>query len=975
VSDPVVVPRADDPLVSVVFVTHGGWEWLRRALAALRDNTDRVYEVIVVDSASPDDTAQRLRTELDGVRLELHDENIGFARACNAGADLATGRYLCFLNIDALVEPGWLPPLLEQAEQPRTGAVFPMLLEPDGTVQEAGSVVDSLGWAHALGAGRAPESFALRFTRAIDYGSAACMLVERRQFAELGGFDPAYGAGYYEDADFCFRLRAHGLRSVYEPRSRVVHARHGASSSERARELMLANRGHFYAHWASALAQRPRLTEIATNPRHALAARDADARERILVIDDRVPFSDRGSGDPRMAKMLLELVDLWPDSRVTLLAAEPTDAELYAEPLLARGIEVEVAADPSQLGDWFDERLFHYGVVVVSRPQNVQRFEGWLERTQPQALRVYDIEALASRRLERQELFAADGEERDRIRLEAGRTRIVEGDFVRTANALFCVSTEEMTAAREHAPDKPAFIVSSYVDVVEPVPGFHEREGAIFFGGFLAGAGSPNEDSLLHLVHDVMPAVWDRHPDLLLTVVGADATPAVQALAGERVKVVGYVDDPVPWLARARVHASPVRFGAGIKLKLLDSMAAGLPFVTTPTGAEGLHLEPVRDAVVAEPPGELARLIDGLLSDEARWQRVQQHLLHVARTQFSRTAFRTSLVRAFSHLGVAPPRGALADRNVDGAARTALTGRLWGSAAREKAETDAWQLRYWQSHPLTTRHIARGITGTPGYDWLVYTKERFGARRRGLSLGCGNGVVERAALAIGLCERFDAFDLSAEAISVAEQEADRAGVASRITYRIADLNTIELAADTYDFAIAAQSLHHVEGLEHVLDEVAASLTDDGIFIVQEYVGPSRFQSSEEAIELMNRVLDALPEELRLEPGTKTVRRAFRPASAEAVAAADPSEAIRSAEIVPLLEERFEIVYRADFGGTLLHLPLAGILVNFDPDDPKDAALVDLMSLYEETLIERGALKSDFTYIAARRRPTTTRSSG
>jgi hypothetical protein len=151
--------------------------------------------------------------------------------------------------------------------------------------------------------------------------------------------------------------------------------------------------------------------------------------------------------------------------------------------------------------------------------------------------------------------------------------------------------------------------------------------------------------------------------------------------------------------------------------------------------------------------------------------------------------------------------------------------------------------------------------------------------------------------------------------------------------------------------------------------VAASLTDDGIFIVQEYVGPSRFQSSEEAIELMNRVLDTLPEELRVEPGTKTVRRAFRPASAEAVAAADPSEAIRSAEIVPLLEERFEIVYRADFGGTLLHLPLADILVNFDPDDPKDAALVDLMSLYEETLIERGVLESDFTYIAARRRAT------
>jgi SAM-dependent methyltransferase len=295
------------------------------------------------------------------------------------------------------------------------------------------------------------------------------------------------------------------------------------------------------------------------------------------------------------------------------------------------------------------------------------------------------------------------------------------------------------------------------------------------------------------------------------------------------------------------------------------------------------------------------------------------------------------------------------------------TAEHWGSAAREKAESDAWRLRYWQSHPLTGPHIARCITGEPYEDWLVFTKQRFGARRSGLSLGCGYGATERAALMVGLCERFDAYDLSPEAVSVAEEEARKAGFADRIDYRVADLNTIELPADAFDFAIAAQSLHHVEALEHVLDQVAASLTDDAIFIVQEYVGPSRFQSGEDVVELWNRVLAALPEELRVEPATGAVRRTFRPPTPEAVAHVDPSEAIRSAEIVPLVEERFEIVYRADFGGTLLHLPLADILANFDPDDPKDAALVNLMCLYEQTLIERGVLESDFTYIAAKKR--------
>jgi hypothetical protein len=141
-------------------------------------------------------------------------------------------------------------------------------------------------------------------------------------------------------------------------------------------------------------------------------------------------------------------------------------------------------------------------------------------------------------------------------------------------------------------------------------------------------------------------------------VIGADVTPAVTALAGDLVDVVGYVDDPVPWLSRAPVHPSPIPIGARIKLKLLDSMAAGLPFVTTPSGAEGLHVERVADLVAADAPRELARLIVALYTEQTRWESVQRILLHAAETHFSRAAFRQALVEALSHVGVAPPAAA-----------------------------------------------------------------------------------------------------------------------------------------------------------------------------------------------------------------------------------------------------------------------------------------------------------------------------
>ena len=187
--------------------------------------------------------------------------------------------------------------------------------------------------------------------------------------------------------------------------------------------------------------------------------------------------------------------------------------------------------------------------------------------------------------------------------------------------------------------------------------GFHERHDLLFFGGFLAGAGSPNEDALLHLVSDVMPIVWERSPELHLHVVGADATPAVEALHGERVNVVGYVEDPAEWLARTRVHVSPMRFGSGIKLKLLDTIAAGQPFVTTAVGAEGLPLGPLRPALVAEEPELLAELVHSLYTDERLWGRAQRGLLDIARLTFDRDTFRRTLAEAMSHLGVLPPEG------------------------------------------------------------------------------------------------------------------------------------------------------------------------------------------------------------------------------------------------------------------------------------------------------------------------------
>jgi 2-polyprenyl-3-methyl-5-hydroxy-6-metoxy-1,4-benzoquinol methylase len=292
----------------------------------------------------------------------------------------------------------------------------------------------------------------------------------------------------------------------------------------------------------------------------------------------------------------------------------------------------------------------------------------------------------------------------------------------------------------------------------------------------------------------------------------------------------------------------------------------------------------------------------------------------------------------------------------------AVTSELWGRKAREKVENEQWRFRFWQSHPVTGRHISRLISGDEHEGWLAYAK-RFlqGPAGHGLSLGCGHGAAERDAVTLGLCSTIEGLDIAEEALDVARAQAQEAGLGDRITYRRADLNTLELTPRTYDVAIAAHSLHHVDALEHLLDQLAAALRPGGLLVVNEYIGPARFQWLDKTEALMNRLLAALPAEKRHNPFNGLDKDRIDRVPPEEIARVDPSESIRSDEIVQLLESRFETLYRADFGGTLLQFVLADIAANFSPDDPKDVALLDLMSLFEEVLIAERVLTSDFAF--------------
>lgn len=292
----------------------------------------------------------------------------------------------------------------------------------------------------------------------------------------------------------------------------------------------------------------------------------------------------------------------------------------------------------------------------------------------------------------------------------------------------------------------------------------------------------------------------------------------------------------------------------------------------------------------------------------------------------------------------------------------AVAAALWGRKAQQMHRDKDWSRNLWQSHPITQKHIQQHMSGDPAKNWLTFVKEHYcpQPRERGLSLGCGDGAAERDSIRMGICRHIDAIDLSPGAIETARQQARIAGVDKSINYEIGDLDQITLPEATYDVVIAGQSVHHITNLENLAEQLHKSMTPDGILIINEYVGPSRYQWTDKTNTFMNDLLHLLPPEKRVMQNGTTKDSIIRP-TPEQVIAVDPTESVRSAEIMPIFRQHFETDYHADFGGTLLQFLLSDIIANFHEDDPMDRALIDTLVYFEQTLIKEHVIDSDFIF--------------
>ncbi len=285
------------------------------------------------------------------------------------------------------------------------------------------------------------------------------------------------------------------------------------------------------------------------------------------------------------------------------------------------------------------------------------------------------------------------------------------------------------------------------------------------------------------------------------------------------------------------------------------------------------------------------------------------------------------------------------------------------------AKVETKTLKGWLGWEFVEREYIRpSVSGDPDVYYLHHFLDVHLPRRpvaRALSLGCGGGNLERALIDLNAATTIDAYDFSPESIRLAQELAEQARMAGRIHYDIRDINQIVLPRGQYDFVVAKMALHHFERLEHVFEQVRLSLKPGGVFLFNDFIGPSRFQWTDLQLELMNAILEVLPDRNRYsEVSNGFLHRIDRP-SVEGMIQMDPSEAVRSAEILPALRNAFEIIEYRPYGGTLAHILLTHVMASFDLQNEDQRSLLKMFFLLEKTLIRHGVLPSDFAYGVAK----------
>lgn len=565
--------KEETPLVSIIIPTYNQCLYTVQCLQSIFYSEDTTpYEIIIADDNSNKQTKKILQ-KIKNIKLVTNDKNVGYIKNCNNAVKHAKGKFLYFLNNDTIVQKKWLEPLVSVFDlKPNVGVVGSKIFFPNGDLQESGVLMYSDMFNNRLL--NDPFNHRNNYLRKCDYVSGCSLMTPKALFEKIGGFDEMFCPAYCDDPDYCLAAKKLGFDTYVQPKSKLIHFG-SISYGETNTALMQRNNKMLKEKWKDFFDTR-------TNYSEQKETSDLYRTPTILIIDDLLPQFDKHAG----GKTVFQYCQLFERMGFNVKFC-PMLTDVLEEPYYSTLSDMSIEIiKRNEVKDWIYNNVNILDYILLSRPNVAESF--MIKSIQARGIKVFyyghDLHHL---RMEREYSLKNNCDEKNEEKIR--NMKLLEETIISLCDEAFYPSIIEKEYINKNFNLSNVDVLSPYLydikNMPKPKPA-SELKGLIFVGS----SHGPNLDGLMWFIKDVFPIITERNPDIILYIVGSSQSDEVKKLDSDKIKVLGFLtqEELDSLYSNIKISIAPLRYGAGIKGKIIDALYHGVPVVTTSVGAEGI---------------------------------------------------------------------------------------------------------------------------------------------------------------------------------------------------------------------------------------------------------------------------------------------------------------------------------------------------------------------------------------------------